>query len=68
MAGLENPIERTTPMKVAELKIRLPLDVQTWLRREAARYGSSLNGEVVRALRKRMEQRQDQKGTINADN
>jgi hypothetical protein len=35
--------------------VRLPVDVQAWLRREAQRSLSSQTSEIVRAVRERME-------------
>jgi hypothetical protein len=38
-----------------QLKIRLPSDVKSYLSSEAIRNSSTLNSEVVRAIRERME-------------
>jgi hypothetical protein len=37
------------------LLVRLPRDVKAWLQREAARNCASLNGEIIRSIRARME-------------
>lgn len=38
-----------------QLKIRLPSEVKSYLSSEASRNSSTLNSEVVRAIRERME-------------
>jgi hypothetical protein len=40
----------------AEMMVRMPKDVKTWLEKEAARTGASQNSEIVRLLRDRMDQ------------
>jgi hypothetical protein len=47
-------------MPPTELKIRIPLDVKNWLRKEADRYGSSLNSEAIRAIRKHIDREKAQ--------
>lgn len=37
------------------LLVRLPRDVKAWLQREAARNCASLNSEIIRSIRARME-------------
>jgi hypothetical protein len=37
------------------LLVRLPHDVKAWLQREAARNCASLNSEIIRSIRARME-------------
>ena len=39
----------------AEMVVRMPKDVKSWIEKEAARTGTSQNSEVVRCLRDRME-------------
>lgn len=41
--------------KDAQIKIRLPSDLKAFVDDQATRYGSSLNSEIVRAVRERME-------------
>ena len=38
-----------------QLRIRLPADLKAFIDTEASRFGSSLNSEVARAVRERME-------------
>ena len=38
-----------------QLVVRLPTDLKAFIDAEASRFGSSLNSEVVRAVRERME-------------
>jgi len=38
-----------------QMRIRLPADLKAWIEAEAARNGGSMNSEIVRALRERME-------------
>jgi plasmid stability protein len=44
--------------KREELILRLPSELKKWLEQEAARHCSSMNSEVVRAVRARMESEQ----------
>ena len=44
----------------AEIVVRMPRDVKTWLEKEAARTGASQNSEIVRSLRERMDAEADQ--------
>lgn len=37
------------------LMLRLPPDIKEWLETEAAKTGASLNNEVVRAIREKMD-------------
>lgn len=39
----------------AKLLCRLPSDVKGYLERQAEKFGSSMNSEVVRSIRERME-------------
>jgi predicted HicB family RNase H-like nuclease len=39
----------------AEMVVRIPRDVKSWLEEEAARTGASQNSEVIRALRERQQ-------------
>lgn len=39
--------------------VRLPRDVKAWIEHEAARNGASQNSEIVRAIRARMDGRQE---------
>ncbi|TXN82008.1 Arc family DNA-binding protein [Methylobacterium sp. WL8] len=41
--------------QVQQLKIRLPADIKTFIELQADKNGSSLNSEVICALRERME-------------
>lgn len=41
--------------KEAQIKIRLPSDLKDFVADQAARYGGSLNSEIIRAVRERME-------------
>ena len=38
--------------------LRLPLDVKTWVEREAARTLASQNSEIIRSIRARMDEQQ----------
>jgi hypothetical protein len=46
----------------AEMVVRIPKDVKTWLEKEAARTGASQNSEVVRSLRARMDSEPEKAG------
>lgn len=49
MILMEKSVDRT------KLMVRLPMDVKSWLEREATRNGASQNSEIVRSLRERMD-------------
>jgi hypothetical protein len=53
------PPRRPHPPSVTTL-IRMPLDMKEWLEEEAARCCSSQNAEMVRAIRARMNQANEQ--------
>ncbi len=38
-----------------QLMLRLPVDVKAWVSAQADRNGASMNSEIVRALRERMD-------------
>lgn len=40
------------------LQLRLPEDLKTWLKQQAAQNGSSQNSEIVRAVRERADRMQ----------
>lgn len=40
---------------MSSFALRIPDDIKTWLSQRAARYGGSVNGEIVRLLRERMD-------------
>jgi hypothetical protein len=40
---------------LAEMVIRIPLDVKGWIEREAERNCASQNSEIIRSIRARME-------------
>jgi hypothetical protein len=46
----------------AEMVVRIPKDVKTWLEKEAARTGASQNSEIVRSLRARMDSEPEKAG------
>jgi Arc-like DNA binding domain len=52
------PISKKTRVS---MQIRVPVDVRDWLAARASHFGSSMNAEIVRAIRQRMEgeQRED---------
>jgi len=39
----------------AQMKIRLPAECKAWIEEQAERNGASLNSEIVRAVRDRMD-------------
>lgn len=41
-------------MTTFQFPARLPADVKDWLQQQASLHGSSMNSEVIRALRERM--------------
>ena len=45
----------------AALIVRLPRDIKSWLEREAAVNASSQNSEIVRSIRRRMDEGQPEK-------
>lgn len=42
------------------LQLRLPTDIKVWIQDQAEKNGSSQNGEVIRAVRDRMAQVEQQ--------
>jgi hypothetical protein len=43
----------------AEINVRLPRDIKSWLQDEATRNCSSQNSEIVRSIRSRMDVEQE---------
>jgi hypothetical protein len=39
----------------AELIIRIPVELKTWVAQQAARYGGSMNTEIARIIRMHMD-------------
>lgn len=41
--------------EIKQVPIRVPADLKAWLRSEATKHRSSMNSEIIRAVRERME-------------
>jgi hypothetical protein len=52
-----------TKEDTTKVLIRLPLDVNAWVSKEAARTLSSRNSEIIRTLRDRMDAEESKKAT-----
>ena len=48
---MEQIVSRMDP----QLKVRLPIDLRDWLKRQAAENGRTMNAEIVFALRERQQ-------------
>lgn len=44
---------------IVRLMLRIPAEIRHWLEAEAARTGASLNSEIVRAIREKMDRAAD---------
>jgi len=50
----EDIYNRQPIMRKYQIALRLPTEVANWLKEQAALHGSSINSEMIRAVRERM--------------